>query len=178
LRLVGADSQVGLAAGPSSHGVTEKGRRNRMRSIREDAPRLEIADRVKGLTDANERRWGRMELNQALAHLGDQIRMALGLVPVKGASGPFRFAPMRFAVIHVLPWPKGKARAPDEAFTTRPSGLDADKAALLELIEQFAAADPDTLSPIHPLFGRMTLRDWDVLTYRHLDHHLRQFGAQ
>lgn len=149
-----------------------------MRSIREDGPRRAITDRVKRLSEASERRWGRMVLNQALAHLGDQIRMALGLVPVKGASGPFRFAPLRFVLIHVLPWPKGRARAPDEAFTTRPTDIEADKAALLELIERYAEAEPDRLAPVHPLFGRMSPRDWDVLTYRHLDYHLRQFGSE
>ena len=31
--------------------------------------------------------------------------------------------------------------------------------------------------PAHPLFGPMTWREWGVATYKHTDHHLRQFGA-
>ena len=29
----------------------------------------------------------------------------------------------------------------------------------------------------HPAFGRLARRAWGVLAYRHLDHHLRQFGV-
>jgi len=29
----------------------------------------------------------------------------------------------------------------------------------------------------HSFFGRMTPDEWAVLMYKHVDHHLRQFGA-
>ena len=29
----------------------------------------------------------------------------------------------------------------------------------------------------HSFFGRLTPEEWATLTYKHLDHHLRQFGA-
>lgn len=29
----------------------------------------------------------------------------------------------------------------------------------------------------HPLFGRLSAREWSNLLYKHLDHHLRQFGV-
>ena len=31
--------------------------------------------------------------------------------------------------------------------------------------------------PDHPAFGALSRRAWGVLIYRHMDHHLRQFGA-
>lgn len=34
-----------------------------------------------------------------------------------------------------------------------------------------------SLGAVHPSFGRMRPKDWDVLQYRHFDHHLRQFGV-
>ena len=30
---------------------------------------------------------------------------------------------------------------------------------------------------IHPLFGSMSRREWGVVTYKHVDHHLKQFGV-
>ena len=30
---------------------------------------------------------------------------------------------------------------------------------------------------IHGFFGKMTGKDWGVTQYKHMDHHLRQFGA-
>jgi len=29
----------------------------------------------------------------------------------------------------------------------------------------------------HPLFGRLTTAEWGRWGYRHMDHHLRQFGV-
>jgi LPS sulfotransferase NodH len=46
------------------------------------------------------------------------------------------------------------------------------------LIERFAAAGLAgcTMHP-HSFFGRLTPQEWAVLMYKHLDHHLRQFGV-
>ena len=148
-----------------------------MRCVRDPIARGTLIARVERLSTASQRQWGRMEVTQMVAHAADQLRMALGDVRVRGARGPLRFAPMRYLLVHALPWPKGKAKAPDEAFTTVPTELEADRAKLVELIERFAATPDVDLTMIHPLFGRMTARDWDVLSFRHLDHHLRQFGV-
>jgi hypothetical protein len=49
---------------------------------------------------------------------------------------------------------------------------------LLELIDRFAAggAAGCTKNP-HSFFGKMTPEEWSILMYKHLDHHLRQFGV-
>jgi hypothetical protein len=46
------------------------------------------------------------------------------------------------------------------------------------LIDRFAAAGPQgcTTHP-HAFFGSLTPDEWAILMYKHLDHHLRQFGA-
>jgi LPS sulfotransferase NodH len=46
------------------------------------------------------------------------------------------------------------------------------------LIDRFAAAGPQgcTKNP-HSFFGRLTPQEWATLMYKHLDHHLRQFGV-
>ncbi|MEQ8330402.1 MAG: DUF1569 domain-containing protein [Longimicrobiales bacterium] len=148
-----------------------------MRSVRDPQARQALIARVRQLSPDRQRRWGRMEVGQMVAHVSDQLRMAVGEVGIQAVRGPFRFRPMRYLIVHLLPWPKGRAKAPPEAFTTSPTTLDADCRTLVALIERFAATPPEQLAPLHPLFGRMTSRDWDVLSYRHLDHHLRQFGV-
>ncbi len=148
-----------------------------MPSLHDTESRQEIVERIRRLTPQNDRLWGQMDHARMLAHVADQLRMALGDLPVERASGPLRFAPTRFLIVHVLPWPKGKAQAPPEAFTTPPAGWEADKMALLELIERFAATPAAGLQRINPIFGRMSGKDWGVLAYRHLNHHLTQFSA-
>ncbi len=148
-----------------------------MPTLHDDSDRRAIIARIDRLGPASERRWGRMERSALLPHLADQLRMALGDVPVVRARGPLRFALARYLVIHVLPWPRGRAKAPAEAFTTGATTWDADRAALLDLIDRFASRPAGELAPLNPVFGRLTGRDWGVLSYRHLDHHLRQFGV-
>ena len=148
-----------------------------MRSLLDPGARGEILERILRLTPDNDRLWGKMDCSQMLAHVGDQLRMALGDVPVNGARGVWRFALPRYLIIHVLPWPKVGAEAPAEAFTTVPTDWESDRATLLDLIERFAAIRPSELKPLHPLFGHLRPHDLGVLSYRHLDHHLRQFNG-
>jgi len=46
------------------------------------------------------------------------------------------------------------------------------------LLDEFAAAGPGgcTDHP-HAFFGPMKPDEWAILMYKHLDHHLRQFGV-
>lgn len=56
------------------------------------------------------------------------------------------------------------------------SAFDADKAELLRVIRALRPPDSDEAAGDHPIFGRMSVRDWGVLLYKHTDHHFRQFG--
>jgi transposase InsO family protein len=46
------------------------------------------------------------------------------------------------------------------------------------VIDRFVAAGPKscTTHP-HSFFGPLTPEEWAILMYKHLDHHLRQFGV-
>ncbi len=148
------------------------------RSLRDPAGRRTILDRLARLTPSNPRLWGRMEPAQLLPHLATGLGFALGEQKMEGTPpGPLRAAIFRYLAIHLLPWPKGKIQAPRGAFNTPSLGWERDREIVAELIERFAIAPPQKLGAVHPMFGRMEPHDWDVLQYRHLDHHLRQFGV-
>jgi hypothetical protein len=148
------------------------------RSLRDPAGRRSILDRLAALTPEHSRRWGRMDPGQLLPHLASGLRMALGERKVEGAPpGRIRGAVLRFVAIYYLPWPQGKIQSPPGSFNTASLGWERDRQVVIELIERFATTPPDNLGVVHPSFGRMGPRDWDVLQYRHLDHHLRQFGV-
>jgi len=65
-----------------------------------------------------------------------------------------------------------------ELVITDERDFNAERNRLTVLIDRFAAAGPAgcTKHP-HTFFGRMTPDEWAILTYKHLDHHLRQFGV-
>jgi hypothetical protein len=56
--------------------------------------------------------------------------------------------------------------------------FETERKRLSGLIDRFAAAGSAgcTAHP-HAFFGSLTPDEWAVLMYKHLDHHLRQFGA-
>src|SRR5262249_52736986 len=56
--------------------------------------------------------------------------------------------------------------------------LDAERVRLCSLIDRFVSGGPSvcTTHP-HPFLGPLTPGEWAVLMYKHLDHHLRQFGV-
>jgi LPS sulfotransferase NodH len=49
---------------------------------------------------------------------------------------------------------------------------------LFGLVNRFVAAGANgcTNHP-HSFFGQLTPDEWAILMYKHLDHHLRQFGV-
>jgi len=76
-----------------------------------------------------------------------------------------------------IQWPHGVPTRPEieqGVGGTPPAELERDRAELLGLIDAFA--ERQTFG-VHPVFGKMSQRDWLTWGYRHVDHHLRQFGA-
>jgi uncharacterized protein DUF1569 len=136
-----------------------------------------ILGRVSRLTPESPRRWGTLTVGRAVVHMADQLRMAFGEIKASTPYGPLRFAALRYLSIHVIPWPKGRIKAPGDAFRNSPTELAADAEQLRTLIERFGAQSPDAQWPQHAMFGQLTGKDWGVLAYRHLNHHLTQFSA-
>jgi hypothetical protein len=56
--------------------------------------------------------------------------------------------------------------------------LKMEQERLCGMIDRFGAAGPGgcTAHP-HSFFGRLTPDEWAILMYKHMDHHLRQFGV-
>lgn len=148
-----------------------------MPSLWDDQARADIVTRIGRLTPESERIWGTMDCPTMVGHCADGIRMVVGERDLGPPHGPYRFAPMRYLLIHVVPWPKGKAKAPVEPRPRPATDWEALRGELLELIARVAQTPAGALAPTHPLFGSMKHHDWGVLVYRHLDHHLEQFGA-
>ena len=148
-----------------------------MGSILNERDRTEIANRLRSLSVSSTGRWGSMDVVGMLQHLRLSARMALGELPVPSANKrAFQVFPLKHLIIYVLPFPKGAPTAP-ELKTSTTTSLDDERAALLELIERIGSGPRDGAGPAHPLFGPLTWREWGVITYKHADHHLKQFGA-
>ena len=147
-----------------------------MKTLWDASARRELRDRLVRLTPSAQRRWGTMLAPQMVAHLVDSMRMAIGEMPVPPKKLPLRFTPIKQLVIYCLPFPKGAPTAP-QLVSRAPGDWPAECATLLALVDQFAQRDRAAPWPDHPAFGRLTGNAWGVLGYRHIDHHLKQFGV-
>ena len=112
-----------------------------------------------------------------LQHLRLSARMTLGELPVPSANKrAFQMFPLKHLILYVLPFPKGAPTA-SELKPVVAASLEEERAAVLELLERIGTGPRDGAGPTHPLFGPMTWREWGVATYKHVNHHLKQFGA-
>ena len=152
-----------------------------MSNLLEDGARRRIEARVSRLRPDSTRQWGRMTPHQAICHLNDSFKFALGerlVAPAIGPSAPL----LKFIALRVpLRWPKGRIRTLPEAEQgaggTPPVDFEQDRAELLSLLTRFCDGPRDRYSATHPLFGPMTAEQWGRWAYLHMDHHLRQFGV-
>ena len=148
-----------------------------MGSILNDVDRTAILQRIGSVTSASVPRWGRMDAKAMLAHLKQSALMALGELPVASKSKrAFQVFPIKHLILHVVPFPKGAPIAP-ELLVPDAASVDAIRSELMSLVERIGAGPREGDGPVHPLFGRLSFREWGVATYKHTDHHLRQFGV-
>lgn len=141
--------------------------------------RAEIVSRLRELEPDAPRRWGKMTACQMVCHLNDSF---LGMMGDKPAEIP-GFSLWRLtkagALWWPMQWPHGVKTRPEfeqGVGGTKPAEFEADRAMLLATIEKFARQPRAFEFRPHPMFGRMTEKEWMRWAYLHCDHHLRQFG--
>ena len=152
-----------------------------MKTIAQAEPRAELASRLRGLTPASQRRWGTLSPAEMLCHLGDTCESVLGVrvppgPPPSGAPRPL----LKWLILYSpMPWPKGARTRPGvnpHLEGTRPGDFERDRSRVLEGLERLAVAPAEALAAHHFMVGPMSRDDWHRWAYKHVDHHLRQFG--
>lgn len=118
-----------------------------------------------------------MSVDDALAHLSDQLRFATCELTPRGPRAPLTWRFFQWFGIVVMPWPHGWVRtSPELLQTPADKDFEAGRGELARLIDRFAATPDDALGA-HPMFGSLSPDLWGILAWRHLDYHLRQFGV-
>lgn len=150
-----------------------------MKSIFTPSTMQELRTRLASMTPHSRRRWGRMSAQQAVCHLSDWFRGLLGDRPIPGKDPGPGVRVLRFLAFSTpLPWPRGFPTAPmqdQEKGGTPPAEFTADVAELDSLMVRFAETGGVGLLP-HNRWGNLSPGMWGRYGYRHVNHHLRQFG--
>lgn len=135
--------------------------------------------RATGLRANPKAQWGKMNAAQAAAHCADALEVASGdrVQPRMFVGRLFGWLIKMMAIGDDKPMQKNAPTTPDLVIgDTR--DLDREVARLCAQIDRFASAGAAgvTKAP-HAFFGTLTPQEWANLQYKHLDHHLRQFGV-
>jgi hypothetical protein len=147
-----------------------------VKNLWDASSRAELSNRLSKLTPDAKAAWGKMSATEMLAHLVDSLRMATGELPAKQEKLPIRFTPLKQLIIYGPPFPKNSPTSP-ELRARKADEWDMELSALKQMMESFAARPAGATLPRHPAFGNLSRRTWGALSYKHIDHHFKQFGV-
>lgn len=151
-----------------------------MKNIFDKAVREQIIQRIQKLTPETPRQWGTMTAAQMVAHVIDGYLMALNIRPCSDASNFFTRTIMKRAALMLPRFPRGAkivAELDQKRKGTPPAEWTQDVQRLIDLINEVANKPEGFEWGRHPLFGKMSHKDWGRLGYLHVHHHLTQFGV-
>ncbi|HEY2093983.1 MAG TPA: DUF1569 domain-containing protein [Thermoanaerobaculia bacterium] len=149
-----------------------------MKTLFDPADRSALEGRIRALGPDNRRLWGKMSAAQAMCHCGRPLETAIGEKPMKQAFiGKIIMPFIRKTIFSEKPF--GKSAPTDPTFVVADEReLNAERDQLLTLIDRFVQRGPDAArKETHSFFGKLSGAEWGQLMYKHIDHHLQQFGA-
>lgn len=150
-----------------------------MKSLFNTSDNIEMISRINRLTVDSKAEWGKMSVGQMLTHAQRPLKVAFSELKLKRTLVGILFGNMAKKKLARGEEPFSKNLPTDKNFVvTDQRNVDDEKKNLIALVQKFVHVGPGgiTKEP-HPFFGFMTTQEWDTLMWKHLDHHLRQFGV-
>jgi hypothetical protein len=138
-----------------------------------------VIDRINKLSPTTKPQWGKMSVDQMLAHCNVTYEMAYENKHVK----PNEFTKfmlklfVKNTVVGAKPYKKNSRTAP-QFLVTDAKNFVKEKARLTDYLKktQKLGAGYFEGRESHS-FGSLTKQEWNNMFYKHLDHHLNQFGV-
>ena len=149
-----------------------------MKNLFEKESAEEILSRIDGLQPTVQRQWGKMDVAQMMAHCSGALDMASGklLLPrlfIGRLIGSF----VRPIYSNEKPLSKSSPTDPKLVVSDQRDFQKEREQLKLKVREFQQGGEAKCTRHPHPFFGSLTPYEWGRGMYKHLDHHLRQFGA-
>ena len=146
-----------------------------VRTLLDKQERSDILQRLQRVRPDARPGWGGLDAPRMLCHVADQMRVALGDSPSKPTHTFVSRTLVKHVVVNTgLKPPRAKIMTAPEMLSSRPTTWDTDLAACIDLAERVGRGG---CNAIHPAFGPLNSEEWGRLCWKHLDHHLTQFGV-
>ncbi len=149
-----------------------------MKSLFNSAENRELIGRIEKLTSETKPLWGTMSAAQMLTHCTVSLKMAFGeIIPEHNETFLNIGRMVRARLFDTDVFTKNLATTKE--FLVEDNGrFDDNKILLIAYVKRFGGVSPDSPDKSsHPYFGDLTMKEWDSLIYKHLNHHLLQFGV-
>jgi len=148
-----------------------------MKTIFDPGVREELIIRIGGLSASDKALWGKMDVGQMVKHCVLSLEWILSGRRLKGSILGRLIGSMIFKKVMKEERMRKNSPTLGELIVTD-TGIDLsrEREALVGLVRECGTyAYPDG-GFIHPFFGLMTREQIGEFVYKHLDHHLQQFG--
>jgi len=138
----------------------------------------EILGRIDKLLPESPRLWGKMDVSQMMAHCSAALDMACGrLNPPRIFIGRLIGPLVKPIYTNEKPFSQNSPTDKKLVIADRRDFAREQEQLRAKIREFHQGGEAKCTRHPHPFFGALTPADWSRGMYKHLDHHLRQFGA-
>jgi hypothetical protein len=148
-----------------------------MKKVFDPGAATELKGRFSKLRPDTARQWGKMTAAQMVAHCSNSLEQALGdEKPPRMFLGHIFGGIAKRDVFSDKPMKRNTPTSPTLAIRDD-RNLDVERKRLDALIDRAGSGPQACTDHPHIFFGQLTPDEWGKLIYKHLDHHLQQFGV-
>jgi hypothetical protein len=135
-----------------------------------------VITRINKLTQSSQPLWGKMNVDQMFKHTNEAIIVAFGENTIKVNFLMRLLGKLMKNKVFNSEFRKNSPTAKEFIFTES-YDFETSKYELIKNYSRFAEGHEVIKLTNHPFWGKMTYEDWDKLMWKHVDHHLMQFGV-
>jgi hypothetical protein len=148
-----------------------------MKNLFEPSATQEVMTRIEQLRPTSQRQWGKMDVAQMIGHCSAALEMASGkFVAKRTLLGRIVGSRVRHVLTDDSPFPRNSPSVKELRVGTCDFAQEHER--LKECVRQFhEGGEKRCTTHPHPFFGHITPLEWSTGMYKHLDHHLKQFGV-
>jgi hypothetical protein len=151
-----------------------------VKNIFENSVAQEVVSRINNLSPQSQPKWGKMNVAQMLAHCNVTYEMVYEPEKHKKPNAFFKFILKTFVkklVTNEVAYKPNNRTAP-QFIITDSRDFEKEKTCLVEYINRTQQlGESHFYEKESHSFGVLNKNEWNNMFYKHLDHHLRQFGA-
>lgn len=136
----------------------------------------ELQQRIQKLETVTAGQWGKMSAAQMLAHCTAAMQVPCGDLQMKKNALSLIGWMFKKMIVSDRPFSKNSPTAREYRIQDK-KDFDTEMRLFQNAFGKLAQGPSAVKCWNHPFFGKMSVDDWGHLMYKHLDHHLTQFGV-